>query len=259
MISHLKDRPIVMHRFPDGIKSSGFYQKNVSNYFPKWISTLKLKKEDGRVEHVLCQNKATLVYLANQACITPHIWLSKKGNIRNPDKLIFDLDPPEDDFSLVVHGAKSIKKILENIGLTPFVMTTGSRGLHVVVPLVPETDYDKVRNFAKDVGEYLEGSDKQLTIQQRKDKRKGRLFVDYLRNSYAQNSVAPYSIRAIEGAPIATPLEWNELTKKMTSQYYNIENIFKRLNQKLDVWKTIKSKSKSIEKPRKKLDEIIKN
>ncbi len=259
MIPHIKDRPIVMHRFPDGIKDSGFYQKNVSDYFPKWISTIRLKKEDGTVEHVLCQNKSTLVYLANQACITPHIWLSKKGTIRKPDKLIFDLDPPDNDFGMVVHGAKSLKNLLEKIGLIPFVMTTGSRGLHVVVPLMPKTNYDKVRNFAKDVGKFLEKTDDELTIQTRKNKRKGRLFIDYLRNSYAQSSVAPYSIRPIENAPVATPIDWNELQrKKMNSQYYNIKNIFKRLKRKPDPWKNIYSKSKSLSKARKKLDTILK-
>ncbi len=256
---HIKDRPIVMHRFPDGIQDPGFYQKNVSDYFPKWISTIKLKKEDGTVEHVLCQNKATLVYLANQACITPHIWLSKKGAIRNPDKLIFDLDPPNTDFDLVIHGAKSLKKLLEKIGLVPFVMTTGSRGLHVVVPLLPKSSYDVVRDFAKDIGKFLENTDDNLTIQTRKNKRKGRLFIDYLRNSYAQSSVAPYSIRPIENAPVATPIDWDELQrKKMNSQYYNIKNIFKRLKRKSDPWKNIYSKSKSISKARNNLDYMIK-
>jgi len=240
MIPHIKDRPIVMHRFPDGIKSSGFYQKNASDYFPKWISTITLKKEDGKVEHVLCQNMETLVYLANQACITPHIWLSKKGAIRKPDKLIFDLDPPNNDFDLVIHAAKSLKKLLEKTGLFPFVMTTGSRGLHVVVPLLPKSSYDVVRDFAKDVGEFLENTDDNLTIQTRKNKRKRRLFIDYLRNSYAQSSVAPYSIRPIEDAPVATPIDWDELQKKnMNSQYYN-------------------TKSKLISKARKKLDNMIK-
>ena len=259
MMPHIKDRPIVMHRFPDGIKTSGFYQKNVSDYFPKWISTIKLKKEDGTVEHVLCQNKATLVYMANQACITPHIWLSKKGTLRKPDKLIFDLDPPNNDFDLVIHGAKSLKKLLEKTGLVPFVMTTGSRGLHVVVPLTPETSYDTIRDFAKDVGKFLEKTDDNLTIQTRKNKRKGRLFIDYLRNSYAQSSVAPYSIRPIENAPVATPVDWSELQKKkMNSQYYNIKNIFKRLKRKSDPWENIYSKSKSISKAKKKLDSMIK-
>lgn len=260
MIPHLRDRPIVMHRFPDGIKLSGFYQKNVSDYFPKWIKTLQLKKKGGQIEHVLCQNKATLVYLANQACITPHIWLSKKDKINNPDKLIFDLDPPDDDFDLVCHGAKTVKKLLEKLGLASFVMTTGSRGLHVVVPLIPNSSFDPVRDFARDIGKILQKQDKKLTIQPRKDKRKGRLFVDYLRNSYAQSSVAPYAVRPKIGAPVAAPLEWHELGKKgMNSQYYNINNIFKRLAKKPDPWSNICSKSKSITKPKKMLDSLIRN
>ncbi|MDX1596039.1 MAG: non-homologous end-joining DNA ligase [Nitrosopumilaceae archaeon] len=258
LLPHLRNRPIVMQRFPDGIHSSGFYQKNVSDYFPKWISTIKLRKKDGSVRHVLCQDKSTLLYIVNQACITPHIWLSKKGNIRKPDKLLFDLDPPSNDFGLVSYGAKKINTLLDELELNSFVMTTGSRGLHVVVPIIPKHDFDTVRTFAKNIGDYLEKTNKKLTTQTRKNKRKGRLFIDYLRNSYGQNSVAPYSIRAIEGAPVATPLEWDELNrKKINSQYYTIKNIFKRLKQKPDPWKDIGKKSKSIILARKKLDKMI--
>ena len=136
MLPYIKDHPITMHRYPDGIDHEGFYQKDVSNYFPAWIKTEPIaKKEGGVVHYVVINNAATLVYLANQACIVMHAWTSKIDKLHYPARMIFDLDPSTKDFSHVRKTALAIRAHLENLNITSFVMTTGSRGLHVVVPL----------------------------------------------------------------------------------------------------------------------------
>lgn len=242
MIPHIKNRPLTMHRFPNGIDDINFYEKQIPGYFPEWFDRIDVKnREKGHTIYPVCNDKASLVYLANQALISHHIWLSTKDSLDYPDKIIFDLDPPEDgDFNLVIKAAKDLKKILENKSLNSYVMTTGSTGLHVIIPTTQEYDFDEVRTFAKNIAEELVEKNSELyTIAQRKEKRNDKIFIDYLRNSYGQTSIAPYSIRAKEDAPIATPLDWDELDSELTSTKYNISNIFRRLGQKEDPWKDI--------------------
>ena len=249
MLPHIENRPLIMHRFPNGIDEEGFYQQEASDYFPDWIDTLSVeKKEGGTVKHVLCNNKETLFYLANQACITPHIWLSKQKNVKKPDKIVFDLDPPDGKAALIVKGAKLLKRVLDEKGLTAFIMTTGSRGIHVVVPINAELVFDKVRAFARDIAETTAQKNKDiLTTEQRKNKRNGSVFIDYLRNSFGQSSVAPYAVRSIKTAPIATPLDWDELSEKdFDSRKYTMNNIFQRLCNKKDPWENFDSKATSI-------------
>jgi bifunctional non-homologous end joining protein LigD len=250
IIPHIKNRPISMQRFPNGIDGEGFYQKDASGYFPEWIKLFDIEKGDKTkvVHHVLCNDVQTLVYLANQAVITPHIWLSKVNNIHYPDRLIFDLDPPSiKQFPEICKAAKLFKNVLENLGLHPFVMTTGSKGLHVVVPIKPNCDFEYVRTFARQLAELLVQQHPQhLTVEIRKDKREGRIFVDYLRNAWAQTGVAPYAVRAKEGAPIATPLQWKEVNSQLSSQKYTIKNIFRRVSRIGDPWQDIDAHAKSI-------------
>ena len=137
MLPYLPDRPISIQRFPDGIDGQGFYHKEVPDYFPDWIETVQVevKEEGGKQRQVLVNQAATLVFLADQACITPHAWLSRADKLDFPDRLIFDLDPPSDDFAEVRFAAKALNEILREVGLVPYVRTTGSKGAHVVVPL----------------------------------------------------------------------------------------------------------------------------
>ncbi len=258
MLPYMRGRPITMQRFPDGIQGEGFYQKEAPDYFPDWISRVSIEvEEEGQSQpQVVCDSAATLVYLAGQACITLHIWLSLVDKLHHPDRLIFDLDPPGDDFQEVRLAARSLHRLLEDLGLPSRVMTTGSRGLHVVIPLDQTADFDRVRSFAKSVAHTLARRDpERLTIETRKNKRRGRLFLDYLRNSYAQHSVAPYAVRAISGAPVATPLEWDELgDSDLHSQSYTIRNIFRRLGQKPDAWEGILDQGSSLEEPERLLE-----
>lgn len=262
MLPHLEERALMMHRYPDGISQQGFYQKEISDYFPDWVerTAVERKERGGSQTLVVCNNAATLVYLANQACITPHVWLSRRDKPEYPDKLIFDLDPPSVDFEPVWRGARFLKQILEEIGLTSFVMTTGSKGLHVMVPLDRKGHFDDVRTFASELADYLTRKEPELfTTEPRKDKRRDRLFLDYLRNAYAQTAVPPYAVRAKPGAPVAAPLDWHELeSRAIHSSTYNIKNIFRRLGQKDDPWKMAMRKPESLDEPRKRLKDTRK-
>ncbi len=258
MLPYVKDRPLTLHRFPDGINGNGFYQQEAPEYFPDWIERITVKKEGGSTSHVACQNAATLVYLANQACITPHAWLSRKGHLDQPDLAVFDLDPPDDDFEPVRWAVLSLRKLLEGLGLAPRVKTTGSRGLHVVVPLNGSAGFDEVHGFAQEVARTLaEQEPEALTSEQRKDKRRGRVFLDYLRNSYGQTAVLPYAVRARPGAPVAAPVDWEGVTApNFNSRSYNIKNIFRRLSQKKDPWQGMWRGATSLERAQQRLRDL---
>ena len=247
-LPHYRDRPLSMQRFPDGIGGDGFFQKDVPDYFPRWIHRVSLAKEDGRVSYVVADDEATLAYLANQACITPHLFLSRRDRPHHPDRLVFDLDPPGDEFEPVRRAARLVRDALGEVELPCYLQTTGSRGLHVVVPLDRSAGFDAVRNFAHDLASRLAAQHgDELTVEQRKSKRRGRIFLDYLRNAYGQTAVAPYAVRAIAGAPVATPIEWQELgDRRLHPRRYSIRNIRRRLGQKDDPWADIARHGHSI-------------
>lgn len=262
MLPYMKDRAVTMHRFPDGIQHESFYQKNIADYFPDWIKSIKISKQDGgNNNYVVCNDVETLVYLANQACITPHIWLSRIDKLNYPDRMIFDLDPGKDNaFVVVRRAAFAIRDILTKLNLTSFVMTTGSRGVHIVIPLNRQADFDTVRAFAHDVATVIATQNpKDFTVEQRINKRKGRLFIDTTRNAFAQTGVAPYAVRAKPGAPVATPLSWDELeNSRLTAHTYTIKNIFKHLQAKGNPWKDMGRSKQSLTKARKILDGLMK-
>jgi bifunctional non-homologous end joining protein LigD len=245
-----------MLRMADGIHGESFYHKETPAYFPDWIKRAPMAKEDGVTNYVICDSAAALTYLADQACVTPHLWLSRFDRPHNPDLLIFDLDPSSTDFEPVRNAAFALRELLTELGLPVYVKTTGSRGVHVVCPLDRSTDFDRVRTFAEEVARYLANKDpRNLTIEQRKEKRKGRVFIDTLRNSYAQTAVAPYALRAHPGAPVAAPVTWEELKDlELQPQSYNMKNIFKRMARVKDPWVEMWTiKPGSIEQPWKKL------
>jgi bifunctional non-homologous end joining protein LigD len=258
ILPHLRGRPLVLQRFPDGLRRAGFFQKDVPEYFPDWIPTVSLKKEGGQVRYALCDNTATVVYLANQACLTLHAWLSRKPKWDYPDRMIFDLDPPGKEFQHVSEAASGLRKLMEALDLEPFVMATGSRGLHVVVPLDRTMSFDLVRDFARDVAELLaERHPQTLTTEMRKNRRRGRLYLDTMRNAYGQTVVAPYTVRAKPEAPVATPLEWNEISAKLNPHGFTLRNIFQRLHEKEDPWRRINRHAHSLKTARRRLDEMI--
>lgn len=262
ILPFLKDRPLSLRRYPDGISKNGFFQKVVPDYFPDWIDTAEIdKKEGGTITQVICNNKATLIYLVNQGTISIHPWLSRLPDLNKPDRLIFDLDPPDlNHIGELISAAEILRKTLEEtLGLAAFVMTTGGKGLHVICPLNPAPGFDIVHSFAKEIADYIVSKSPDIfTTKVRKNQREKRVFIDYLRNSYAQTSVAPYSVRAQQNATVATPLRWNELNKGgLFSGYYHIKNIFRRLNQIENPWEDFQAKAGELKEIDQKLNELV--
>lgn len=254
MLPHLRGRAVSMHRFPDGLDGDDFYQKETPDHFPDWIRTERVAKEGGTVRHVVCDDAATLVYLANQACITPHVWLSRVDRLRHPDRMVFDLDPSDGTVAEVRRAARRVREALEELELVPYLMTTGSRGFHVWVPLPRREDFDHVRAFAHDLARVLAARHpERLTVEHRKERRGERVFLDYLRNGYAQTAVPPYAVRARPGAPVATPLEWDELGG-MEPRRYTVRNVLKRLAQKQDPWRMIDDGARPLDAARRALN-----
>lgn len=260
MIPHMRERAVTMHRHPDGIEGEGFYQKDMPNYFPDWIDSKTLPKEDGEVTYVLANDLATLVYLADQAVITPHVTLSRVDRPRYPDRMIFDMDPPEDSDheEMVREAVERVQEVLADLRLNSFLTTTGSRGYHILVPLDRSKDFDDVRRFAHDVGRAsADRFPDLLTVAQRRSKRGERVFVDYLRNAYGQTTFAPYAVRALPGAPVATPLEWDELNTT-GPQAYTMTNVQRRLAKKADPWDQLDGRrGQSLAAARDTLDEML--
>lgn len=198
MLPYLKDRPLTMRRYPNGIDHDGFFQRNVPEYLPAWIKTTTVKKKDGWLTQVVCNTKAALIYLANYYVLEFHVTLSGVNRLNFPDKMVFDLDPSGANFQSVVKGAIALRELIEDqYVMQPYVMTTGSRGLHLVVPLEPIYGFEVVRAFCKKTAQQLcDRYPKEFTTEIRKGERHGRLYIDCQRNAFSQTSVAPFSIRA---------------------------------------------------------------
>jgi bifunctional non-homologous end joining protein LigD len=257
MVRHLAGRPLVMQRFPDGIDDEGFFQQDVPDYFPDWIDRVAVAKKGGSVEHIECDTAASLIYVADQACITLHVWLSSASDVDRPDRLVLDLDPPDDDPDAVRSAARQTGDLLEGVGLVPFLMTTGSRGYHVVAPIEREMDFTATHELARDMALLLQKRDPgHLTAERRKEERGDRVFVDYLRNSYGQTHVAPYSVRPLSGAPVATPITWEELGE-VEPRHFSIEAMLHRLRQKKDPWEDIGAHARSPKEARRALDAAL--
>jgi bifunctional non-homologous end joining protein LigD len=236
MVPLVRDRPVSLQRFNNGIDHEGFFQKNVAKGVPPWVRRVRVGKHGGSVTHVLANDAATLVWLANQNCITPHVWTARADRPERPDRMIFDLDPAGDgDFALVRRTARELGDVLREAGVEPFAMTTGSKGVHVVVALRRRYGFDQVREAALAVAtELVERRPNDLTTEFYKRKRDGRLFVDVNRNGYAATAVPPYAVRARPGAPVATPLEWDELSdRRLSATRWTLRTV---LDRDPDVW-----------------------
>jgi bifunctional non-homologous end joining protein LigD len=211
---------------------------------------------DGPQRQVVANDARTLVYLAQQACITPHTWLSREDDLARPDQMIFDLDPSDDDpdtLAKVRRATRLVGGLLDDLGLTTYLKTTGSRGYHVLVPLRRDLGFDDVRAFARRVAERLaETEPGLLTVEHRKAKRGDRVFVDVLRNGYGQTAVPPYAVRPRPGAPVATPIEWSELSR-VAPDGHDIASVRRRLRRRACPWADVRRHAQGLAKARKRL------
>ncbi|SHG29608.1 DNA ligase D [Flavobacterium defluvii] len=260
ILPYLKDRPESMNRFPNGIDAPSFYQKDIDlDKTPKWLKTKKIFSDSNEenIDYLICNDKETLLYMANLGCIEINPWNSTIKNIHNPDWLVMDLDPAkEDDFHIVVETAQVVKQVMDELETECLCKTSGATGLHIYIPLGAQYDYDSIKILgeliAKEVQTRLPDT---TTIERSIKKRNNKLYIDYLQNRRGQTLAAPYSARPKPGATVSTPLEWSEVNNKLHPSQFTIKNVLKRFEKKGDLWEPVLSKGANIKKIIKKLEE----
>jgi bifunctional non-homologous end joining protein LigD len=260
MLPHVRGRPLSLQHFPDGIEKHGFFHKNVPKHYPDWIGRVEVAKEGGRLVHAVAEDADTLAYLAGQNAITPHVWLSRADRVTQPDRMVVDLDPPPGSgFPAVRRAARRAGDLLREIGLEPFAQVTGSKGIHVWTPLRRRADFEEVKEFSNVFARLLAARHPdELTTEFRKAKRGGRILVDVLRNRYAQTAVPPYAVRPRPGAPVATPIEWDELgDSKLRPDRWTLKTVLRRLRAKGDPWAEIGAAAATLPGARKRLEALV--
>lgn len=256
MLPHIRNRPLMLGRYPEGIEAGGFYQKGITSSFPAWVTRAEVPKiEGGSLVQAVADNTADLAALAAGACVSLHSWESRTDRLALPDRIVLDLDPPREEFEVVREVAFMLRSIFEEIGLVPFVKTTGSRGAHVVAPILRRFDFTEVRLVARAMADLVVDRIPDLvTTEARKDARGTRVYLDVMRNGYGQTSVAPYSVRARPGAPVATPITWEELANpSIASRHFHLHQIRARLHRSGDPWSGMGGHARSLAPARKRL------
>jgi bifunctional non-homologous end joining protein LigD len=232
MLPYVRDRPLALQAFPHGVEQPGYFLKAAPSYFPPWVKRATVPKRGGTITHALAENASTLVYLAGQNVVTVHTWLSRADQPQNPDRLIIDLDPSGGEFAEVRAAARAAGERLRDLGLVPYAMATGSRGIHVICPLRRGPSFTDVHTFARALAEQMVSEHpRQLTLEWHKSERGERIYIDVNRIAYAQHAVAPYAIRPRSSAPVAMPLHWDELTDPtLTPDRWTVSNVGERLS-----------------------------
>jgi len=239
MLVHTRDRPMNMWRWNKGIKEPVVVQQHLPKGAPDWVKRCEVpRRKGGDIVHGMINDADTLRWLAQQNCITPHVWNSRCDKHDTPDRLVFDLDPSGEDFNQIREAALATADILRELGLSPFAKLSGSRGIHVVAPLRRTRPADDVRQAAQTLAERVAAElPDTLTTAWRKDKRDGRILVDVARNTYGQTLVAAYAVRALAGAPVSTPLTWDEVADpKLTAHAFTLKTTPARLAERGDPW-----------------------
>jgi bifunctional non-homologous end joining protein LigD len=248
MLPYVSGRPLALQAFPDGIDAQGFFQKNVPRYFPDWIGRATVPKRGGTITHALAGDAATLVYLAGQNVVTPHIWLSRADRPHEPDRLIFDFDPSGGGFADVRAAAREAGERLRDAGLATYAMVTGSRGVHVVCPLRRGPGFGDVHTYARALAEEMVADDpRHLTLEWKKVDRGKLIYVDVNRNAYAQHVVAPYGVRPRPRAPVAVPIHWEELSDpKLKPDRWTVKTVGERIDAEGDPWKGMGRRARAL-------------
>lgn len=254
MLPYVRDRPLALQAFPNGIDEDGFFMKAVPGYFPDWIERATVDKRGGTITHVLANDAATLVYLAGQNVVTPHQWLSRADAARQPDRLIMDFDPsPGGRFADVRAAAREAGERLRDAGLATYAMVTGSRGVHVISPLrrAADTGFTEVHRFARALAEAMVADDpKRLTLEWKRADRGTKIYVDVNRNAYAQHAVCPYGVRPRERAPVAVPIHWEELSEsKLKPDRWTVKTVGDRVESGGDPWKGMSRRARKLPAP----------
>jgi len=238
MIPHISGRPVTMERYPSGIDHKGFIQKDVSKGFPEWLERVEVPKKDGTVHHPVVRDLRSLLWIANQNCITPHVWTSRAPDVYQPDICVFDLDPSTPDVERLNEAAFWLRDLLAELDLRSWVKTSGSKGLHIIVPLDGKAKKGDVARFANAIGTALVARHPdRLTQEFSKADRGTRIYIDTGRNGYSATFAAAYAVRAKPGAPVSAPCTWEEVEQGTASpQAFTLKTMAARVGQVGDVW-----------------------
>jgi bifunctional non-homologous end joining protein LigD len=259
MVPHVRGRPVTMERFPAGIEQKGFMQKDVSKGFPAWLRRVEVPKRNGTVHYPLIDDRDSLLWLANQNCVTPHVWSARHPTLETPDLCVFDLDPAHDDPEVLRSAALAVRDVLAELGLTSWLKTSGSKGFHIVVPLDARTSYEHVWHFAHGVGAWLVKRDPEhLTQEFIKADRAGRILVDTGRNGVGATFAAVYAVRARPQAPVSAPCSWAELENRaVRPTSFTLRGMAKRLEEVGDLWGDLHDQPQSLEPAIAKLSSVL--
>jgi len=259
MIPHIRGRPLTMERFPSGIGAKGFIQKDVSKGFPNWLQRVEVPKKGGVVHHPLVDDLQSLLWIANQNCITPHVWVSRVPNLDFPDLCVFDLDPSSEDAASVRAAALIVRDLLAELGLPSWVKISGSKGFHIVVPLDGKVGFGVVWQFADSAGRVLVARHPAVLTQEFiKVERDGRIFIDTGRNGYSATFAAAYAVRPKPGAPVSAPCTWDEIEEgAVHPQTFTLRNLPEQLATRDDVWSDLHKHGCSLGQPMAKLQQIL--
>jgi bifunctional non-homologous end joining protein LigD len=251
MLPHIRGRPVTMERYHRGIGQQGFFQKDVSKGFPEWLERAEVPKKGGTVHHPLVGDTRSLLWLVNQNSITPHVWTSRTPNLYQPDICVFDLDPSEDEPDILRAAALALRDLLQELDLTSWLKTSGSKGFHIVVPLDGEAGFGEVSSFAHAAGARLVSRrPEHLTQEFSKADRGGRILVDTGRNGYSATFAAAYAVRAKPGAPVSAPCTWEELAGgKVGPQTFTLRTMAGRIAQAGDLWADMLGHGQSLRRP----------
>lgn len=246
ILPYLKDRPESLHRHPHGINGQSFFQKNIEIEVPNFVDTKRIWSESNEavINYLVCNNKETLLYLANLGCIELNPWNSKVGHEDYPDYMIIDLDPGNTSFKDLIKVAQKMKDVLDIACQKSYVKTSGKRGMHILVPTGAKYTYEQVRSFSELIVRVVNRELSDITsVERNPSKRKDKIYLDYLQNRRGQTLAAPYSLRPWKGATVSAPLHWDEVTNKLDPGKFTIKTIFKRLDKIGDIWKPILTQS----------------
>lgn len=248
MLPELRERPLSVERYTKGIDRGGFFQKHYQKHYPAWLDKVEAGTKT-RVVYPIVNTTAGLVYMANQGSIAFHIWTSRKAMLEYPDLIVFDLDPPEGKFELVRRTALILRALCDELAVPVFVKTTGGKGLHVVIPTDARATYGEVMQFCQRVARLLvERHPDLLTVEFYKKDRKGRLYLDVMRNALGATIIAPYSVRGRPGAPIAMPIDWDEVEDPaMQPNGFRLRDIRKRIGERGDPWAKLRTQLASLD------------
>ncbi|MFW5976731.1 MAG: non-homologous end-joining DNA ligase [Bacillota bacterium] len=241
--NYLKNRPLSLKIYPDGIEGKSFFQKNCPDYAPAWLSKVKIysRKNKKHIKWITVNKLSDLIWIANKASIELHGWFSTIKHPENPDFAVFDLDPGNSStFQDTIETALLIKEMLQELQLKSLVKTSGKSGLHIFIPIDPIFSYKDVKNFLKSLAQIIINLKPELaTIEWRKEKREGKIYIDYRQNGRGKTIPAPYSLRPTTSATISTPVTWQELNTGIKPEDFTLSNIFNRLENKNDLWQDI--------------------